>query len=123
HVDNEHPNFIGDFGIGANPKLVQRAQAADCLLVVGPRLGEIATQGYTRFQPERTREVLIHVHPDPAEPGSVFPPALAVAASPAAFMQALAARAAEGPVPWANSVAEARAEYETWSVPVDSPGA
>lgn len=123
HVDNEHPNFIGDFGIGANPKLVQRAQAADCLLVVGPRLGEIATQGYTRFQPERTREVLIHVHPDPAEPGSVFPPALAVAASPAAFMQALAARAAEGPVPWADSVAEARAEYETWSVPVDSPGA
>ena len=123
HFDNAHPSYIGDFGIGANPKLVKRAQAADCLLVVGSRLGEIATQGYSRFDPARTAQTLIHVHADPGEPGAVFPPALAVAASPAAFMLALAERAAEGPVPWAASVAEARAEYEAWSAPVESPGA
>ncbi len=123
HVDNAHPNYIGDFGIGANPRLVRRAVDSDCLLVVGPRLGEMATQGYTRFDPAQTSQALVHVHPDPGEPGSVFPPALAVAASPAAFMLALAGRRPDAPAPWAASVAEARADYEQWSAPVESPGA
>ena len=122
HFDNDHPCYIGDFGIGANPALVKRAAESDCLLVVGPRLGEMATQGYTRFDPARTAETLIHVHPDPAEPGSVWPAAMAVAASPAQFMTAMAERRPAQPVPWAAEAAEARAAYEGWNTPVDSVG-
>lgn len=122
HMDNDHPCYVGDFGIGANPKLAQQAADSDCLLVVGPRLGEMATQGYTRFDPARTAEMLLHVHPDPAEPGSVFPAALAVAASPAAFMTALAERQPTRPMSWASTVVEARAAYERWNAPVDSQG-
>lgn len=122
HMDNDHPCYVGDFGIGANPKLAQQAAESDCLLVVGPRLGEMATQSYSRFNPAQTAETLIHVHPDPAEPGSVFPAALAVAASPAAFMTALAERQPTRPMSWASRVVEARADYERWNAPVDSLG-
>jgi len=36
--DNRHPNYIGDVGIGINPKLAQRIREADLVLAVGPRL-------------------------------------------------------------------------------------
>ena len=46
--DNGHPSFIGDLGTGPNPELVARVKAADLVLAVGARLGEITTQGYTQ---------------------------------------------------------------------------
>ena len=45
--DNRHPNYVGDVGIGINPKLAARVRDADLLLAVGPRLGEMTTGGYT----------------------------------------------------------------------------
>ena len=45
--DNRHPNYAGDVGIGINPKLAARVRDADVLLVIGERLGEMTTSGYT----------------------------------------------------------------------------
>ena len=45
--DNAHPNYAGDVGIGINPRLAERVRDADVLLVVGARLGEMTTSGYT----------------------------------------------------------------------------
>src|SRR5690606_36305352 len=39
--DNRHPNYVGDVGIGINPKLAQRIREADLLIAIGPRLGEM----------------------------------------------------------------------------------
>ena len=39
--DPLHPLYAGDLGLGPNPKLVARAKAADLLVLVGGRLGEI----------------------------------------------------------------------------------
>ncbi|MEZ5666647.1 MAG: thiamine pyrophosphate-binding protein [Alphaproteobacteria bacterium] len=122
HIDNAHPCYAGDYGIGANPKLVERVAQSDCVLALGPRLGEMTTAGYSRFDPARTAETLIHVHPDPAEPGSVFPVALAVAAAPDAFARALADVAPPQAVAWAGAADAAHAEYARWNAPVDSPG-
>ncbi|MBT7997082.1 MAG: thiamine pyrophosphate-binding protein, partial [Betaproteobacteria bacterium] len=44
--DNRHPNYIGDIGIGINPKLASIVKESDLLLVVGARLGEMTTGGY-----------------------------------------------------------------------------
>ena len=41
------PVYAGNMGYGPNPKLVERVKAADLLLVVGARLGEATTDGYT----------------------------------------------------------------------------
>ena len=45
--DNRHANYAGDVGIGINPALAKRVREADFLLVVGARLGEMTTGGYT----------------------------------------------------------------------------
>ena len=43
--DNHHPCYAGDVGIAINPLLAQRIHQADVLLVVGPRFGEMTTNG------------------------------------------------------------------------------
>lgn len=112
---NADPLFVGELGIGANPALLARVKAADLVIAVGTRLGEITTQGYTLL-PRRGEEAesgpdLVHVYPDAAEPGRVFAVALAIPAGPAAFAAA-AKRLA--PVPGERSrawSAAARADY------------
>src|SRR5437762_924395 len=58
-LDNASPSYAGDVGIGINPKLAERVRDADLLLVVGPRLGEMTTSGYTLIG----SQTLVHVHP------------------------------------------------------------
>ena len=48
-LDNSHPNFAGDVGIGINLKLFARIKSADVVLTIGARLGEMTTSGYTLF--------------------------------------------------------------------------
>ncbi len=89
-MDNTHRNYIGDVGIGINPKLAQRVRDADLILAVGPRLGEITTQGYTLLTPPRTAQTLIHVHADANELGRVYQPDLAICAGIVEFARAAA---------------------------------
>jgi acetolactate synthase-1/2/3 large subunit len=62
-IDNDSPSYVGDVGIGLNPKLAARVREADLLLVVGPRLGEMTTSGYTLIG----SQTLVHVHPGAEE--------------------------------------------------------
>ena len=39
YLDNRHPNYVGDVGIGINPALLKRITSADCVLVLNARLG------------------------------------------------------------------------------------
>ena len=61
------------------------------LLVIGERLSEITTAGYTLLRVPDPEQALIHVSPDPEELGRVYAPVLAVPASPDTFALALAA--------------------------------
>lgn len=120
-IDNTHPCFVGELGIAPNPKLLQRVKDADVLLVVGARLGEMTSQGYTLLTPEEAEHKLVHVHVDADELGHVFPPAIGVASSPQAF--AAVAKALGAPsVHWADWRVQARADYEAWRVPDPVPG-
>ncbi len=62
---------------------------ADALLVVGARLGDIETAGFTTIPPPGTGRTLIHVHPDPDELGRVYEPTLGIVASGPRFAEAL----------------------------------
>ncbi|HCN90461.1 MAG TPA: thiamine pyrophosphate-binding protein, partial [Oxalobacteraceae bacterium] len=70
--DNRHPNYIGDVGIGINPKLAARIEQADLIVAIGPRLGEMTTGGYGLLEAPRPRQKLIHVHTDAEELGRVY---------------------------------------------------
>jgi acetolactate synthase-1/2/3 large subunit len=108
--DGTLANFAGDLGVGADPALVARAREADLILAIGTRLGEAVSQGYTLFEMAGSTPI-IHVHPDAAEIGRVFRPALGITADLNAFAVAAAALPA-GRVPWKAWTQSLREERE-----------
>ena len=87
-VPNSSEVWAGNLGYGPNPKLVERIKRADLVLVVGARLGEATTDSYTLITPEHPGQIVVHVHPDPAELGRVYRPDLAICADMAEFAEA-----------------------------------
>jgi acetolactate synthase-1/2/3 large subunit len=85
----DHPNYVGDVGIGPNPTLSARVKSADLILLLGGRLSEMPSSSYTLLDVPTPRQKLVHVHPGAEELGSVYQPALAIQATPSAFCAAL----------------------------------
>jgi acetolactate synthase-1/2/3 large subunit len=109
------PVFAGDLGLGPNPKLIARAKAADLIVLVGGRLGEIPSQGYTLLDLPTPQTKLVHVHPGAEELGRVYRPTLAIHAAPTRFVPALA-RLDVAPKPsWRAEAEAAHADYLAWS--------
>ncbi|MEO0372570.1 MAG: thiamine pyrophosphate-binding protein [Pseudomonadota bacterium] len=124
YLANDHPCYVGDVGIGINPKLADRVRHSDCLIALGARLGEMTTSGYTLVTPPVPDQPLIHIHADSAELGRVYRPELAVCARPGVFAQQLA-NAADGRERGKDGgdwLAKARTDYEAWQVPQDTTG-
>ena len=120
-MNNDHSNFIGDLGVGMNPKLGHMLTEADTLLVLGARLGDTTTNGYELLDPTRPGPRILHVHPDPAELGRVFHPALAIPARADQMLGRLAQTKGKGD--WAEWTKTARRNYEAWQNPTATPGA
>ena len=121
--DNRHPHYAGDVGIACSPKLAARVRDADVLLVIGERLGEMTTGGYTLVDAPAPRQRLIHVHPSPDELGRVYQPALPVCATPGAFLAALNALPPATPGRWQAQLEAIRADLAAWRAPRPVPGA
>ena len=116
--DNRHAHYVGDVGIGINPALATMIRGSDCVIALGPRLGEATTSGYTLLTPPVPLQPLIHVHPDPEEHGRVYQATLPVLAGVKAMVAAL--RTVPSTIEpgvrvrrrsW---VEEARRSYEAW---------
>ncbi len=121
--DNAHPCYAGDVGIGISPALQRRISEADLLIVLGARLGEMTTGGYTLIDIPMPRQKLVHIHPDPEELGRVYQPTLAINATPRHFARALAGLAPVAAPAWAADTLAAHESYLAWQRPVPSPGA
>jgi acetolactate synthase-1/2/3 large subunit len=119
-LDNDSPWYVGDVGIGLNPKLAQRVQDADLLLVVGARLGEMTTSRYTLLRVPAPRQALVHVHPGAEELGRVYQADVSVLSAPASFAAAVAGLRVEPR--WRDWAADARADYEAWQRHDPIPG-
>jgi acetolactate synthase I/II/III large subunit len=87
---NEHPQYLGHLALGTPPETLRALEEADLVLVVGCRLSEITTQGYT--VPDADRPV-IQVDLDPEEVGATVPLELGVVADAREALAALAERA------------------------------
>ncbi|MET3132427.1 acetolactate synthase-1/2/3 large subunit [Oxalobacteraceae bacterium GrIS 1.11] len=113
-LDNAHPNYIGDVGIGINPKLAARVKDADLILALGPRLGEMTTGGYTLIAAPVPQQRLVHVHPDAEELGSVYQAELMINSGMAQASAMLAAMEPVDSGAWRHTVAEAKAELAAY---------
>lgn len=89
--DNASPLYAGHLGFKIPAPQVRALAEADLILAVGTRLGDTPTQGWTLPKTDPDQPV-IHVHADASAIGRVIRAELGVAADPAAFLEALAAR-------------------------------
>jgi acetolactate synthase I/II/III large subunit len=112
--DNRHPNYVGDVGIGINPKLAARVRDADLLLVIGARLGEMTTSGYTLLEVPRPKQLLVHVHAGIEELGRVYQAPLMINSGMPQFASRLAMMMPVENPPWTAATVQGRAEYEAW---------
>ena len=113
-LDNAHPNYAGDVGIGINPKLAARVRDADLLIAIGPRLGEMTTSGYSLLASPVPKQRLVHFHADAEELGSVYQAALMVNSGAAQACAMLAAMAPVDSSAWKHTVAEAKADLAAY---------
>jgi acetolactate synthase I/II/III large subunit len=120
--DALHPCYAGDLGIGPNPKLMERIKGADLVILLGGRLGELPSQGYTLFDIPRPQLPFVHVHPGAEELGRVYSPNLAINATPTAFAAAL--EKLDLPRRLRGQAEAAHADYLQWTEkPTEQPGA
>jgi acetolactate synthase-1/2/3 large subunit len=118
--DNDHDRYVGDVGIGINPKLAARVRDADLLLVIGARLGEMTTGAYTLIEPPRPKQKLVHVHAGAEELGRVYQGELLINSGMPQFAAALKSLKVEGA--WKSWREQARADYVQWTQPAPMPG-
>jgi acetolactate synthase-1/2/3 large subunit len=115
-LDNAHPHYIGDVGIGINPKLAARVRDADLLIAIGPRLGEMTTSGYSLLASPVPKQRLVHIHTDAEELGSVYQAELMINSGAPQVCAMLAAMAPVDAAAWRHTVAEAKAELLAYQV-------
>jgi acetolactate synthase-1/2/3 large subunit len=113
-LDNRHAHYIGDVGIGINPKLAARIKSADLVIAIGPRLGEMTTGGYTLLDAPVPKQKLVHVHASAEELGRVYQADLMINSGMPQIAAALAGMAPVDASAWRHTVAEAHAELAAW---------
>jgi acetolactate synthase-1/2/3 large subunit len=121
-VDNLKPFYAGDVGIGINPKLAERVRTTDLLLVVGARMGEMTTSGYTLLDIPVPKQPMVHVYPGSDELGRVYQPLLPINAGMAAFASAATAMKPVNSAAWKAWTDSAHADYLANSEPTRLPG-
>jgi acetolactate synthase-1/2/3 large subunit len=119
--DNRSERYAGDVGIGINPHLAQRIKDADLLLVVGARLGEMTSGGYTLVEAPQPKQTLVHVHAGAEELGRVYRPALAINSGMAQFVEAVEKLRLDRPA-WRAESRALHDDYLAWSKPRPIPG-
>jgi acetolactate synthase-1/2/3 large subunit len=122
YVDNTHRCYAGHVGIGLEPALAERIKAADPLLLVGARMGEITSAGYTLLDIPRPRQPLIHVHASAEELGRVYQADLMINAAPATFAAAVRCLPRVESGAWRAETARAHDEYLATLEPRPQPG-
>jgi len=90
--DNTHPHYIGELGLAPNPDLIKTIQDSDLLIAVGPRIGDITTNGYTTLVPPDRKncnptQKLIHIHAGADELNTVFSTDVAIHCRPELFLK------------------------------------
>jgi len=122
-IDNLHPCYAGDLGIGASPQLAERVREADLIISVGSRLSEIVSSSYTLFDVPRPRQRLVHVHMAAEELGRVYQAELPINAGMVQFAAAARALRPVDSSAWAASTDTGHRDYLEYSSPVSNPGA
>ncbi|MBX2832249.1 MAG: thiamine pyrophosphate-binding protein [Rhodospirillales bacterium] len=122
YIPNTHSHFIGDVGIGINPSLATYIRESDLVILVGSRMGEMTSSGYSLLDIPCPTQKLIHVYAGPDELGRVYRPDIAINASQRSFIRAIAMMEPVDGSAREDAIDAAHASYLAFSTPVDTPG-
>jgi acetolactate synthase-1/2/3 large subunit len=122
-LDNRHPQYAGEIGIGISAELKKRVREADLVVTLGARLGEMTTGGYTLFEIPQPRQRFVHVHPGIDELGRVYEAELMINAGMAEFSSQAKGLDAPASPAWRAWTESLREEYLETIEPVQTPGA
>ena len=119
--DNRDPHFIGVLGLGADPALHEAVKSSDLLILMGARMGEVPSAGYTLIQSPQPSQKLVHAMPSPDELGKVYRPDLSMVVTMPALAASLAAcvPSVELPGRFESFRKTCRESYERYSQPTD----
>ena len=121
-IDNRHPCYAGHLSLGQPPFLQERVKAADLIIALGSRLGDVTTMTYSVLKPPRIPARLVHIHPDADELGSVFQADVPIVAAPSAAALRLADMPPIASPQWRDWTESARRDYEKFiAVPEKGP--
>jgi acetolactate synthase I/II/III large subunit len=109
-LDNDHPCYVGDLSIRPSPGLNERIKAADLLIAIGSRMGDIPTMGYQLLSNEDAAGKLIHIHPSAEDLNRVWQASFTAIANEAEAANALTGLAIKRR--WTQWRTEARGDYE-----------
>ncbi len=113
-LDNNHDCYIGELGTGPNPKLLERVEQADVVLVLNARVNEMTTQGYALLSGKNPNQKIIHIFPERAEFGKGCTPDLAIHGHIQPTLDALNVQPLGGEV-WDDWRVDARSDYVEWT--------
>ncbi|WP_425101557.1 thiamine pyrophosphate-dependent enzyme [Tropicibacter sp. S64] len=113
--DNDHESYAGHFAVGKVPYLSEALEETDLLIAIGPRLGEMTTNGYTNPRPPVPSQRLAHVFPAPEEPGRVYEPEITLISDTESFCRAVAEWEPIAPERFAERRARLRGAYEAFN--------
>ncbi|WP_420413941.1 thiamine pyrophosphate-binding protein [Roseibium sp.] len=124
YFDNSHENYVGVIGIAPSPKLRKRVmEDVDLMIAIGPRFGEMTTQGYTLLDIPTPQMKLVHIHPGAEELGQVYAPELSIVSSPEAFLDAaLNLKPSDCASRWQDWRREQNVDYRSFIEPTSVPG-
>jgi acetolactate synthase-1/2/3 large subunit len=121
-IDNRHSCYAGHLSLGLPPHLQQRVKAADLIIALGSRLGDVTTMTYSVIKPPRIAARLVHIHPDANEINRVYQADLPIVAAPSAAAIRMAEIAPVESSRWRDWTDTARLEYEKFiTVPEKGP--
>ncbi len=122
YIDNAHPNYAGVIGIAPLPELRRKLkEEVDLVIVIGSRLGEMTTQGYSLIDIPIPQMRFVHVHPGSEQLGHVYSPDLSIVSSPENFLTAML-ELPENAGDRREWTAGFHPAYEEYMEPTDVPG-
>jgi acetolactate synthase-1/2/3 large subunit len=114
---NNHRLYAGDMGLANPASQMALLREADLVLVLGARLSDITTQGYTFPRLVRPEMKLVHVHADHTAIGTHFAADLAIACDPRMLIEALGRCTDPVPTARASWIDRLKAERQKIATP------
>jgi acetolactate synthase-1/2/3 large subunit len=121
--DADHECYAGELALATDPALVARVTESDLVFLIGGRLAEVPSQGYTLIRIPNPSQTFVHAHAHAEELGRVYHPHLGIHATPPALCASLDGLSPRIEPVWAKETEQAHRQYVAFSeAAMEMPG-